>query len=123
MNISGAPLPLSAARRSHGVSSFLKAHGKTDMVEKEMFVLKLIKHPNIIELITHFETEDKFYLVFPVATGGELFDRIVERKRFTEKDAAIIMATVINVGWSLDWIANYLQTSDRRRPSLPFISL
>ncbi|KAI9015495.1 kinase-like domain-containing protein [Hyaloraphidium curvatum] len=76
--------------------SFLKAHGKTDMVEKEMFVLGLIRQPNIIELIDHFESSDKYYLVFPVATGGELFDRIVERKRFTERDAAIIMATVIN---------------------------
>lgn len=38
---------------------FLKAHGKTDMVEKEMFVLGLIRQPNIIELVDHFESNDK----------------------------------------------------------------
>ena len=32
--------------------------------------------------------QDKYYIVTQLATGGELFDRICEKGRFTEKDAA-----------------------------------
>lgn len=32
--------------------------------------------------------QDKFYIVTQLATGGELFDRICEQGKFTEKDAA-----------------------------------
>lgn len=66
------------------------------MVKRETYVLRLMRHPNIIRLIETFETSEKYYMVFELATGGELFDRIVERGKFTERDAAIIMATVIN---------------------------
>jgi calcium/calmodulin-dependent protein kinase I len=33
-------------------------------------------------------TQDKFYIVTQLATGGELFDRICEYGKFTEKDAS-----------------------------------
>lgn len=32
--------------------------------------------------------QDKYYIVTQLALGGELFDRICEKGRFTEKDAA-----------------------------------
>lgn len=32
--------------------------------------------------------QDKYYIVTQLATGGELFDRICEKGRFTEKDAS-----------------------------------
>ncbi|KAJ3342551.1 hypothetical protein HDU93_001938 [Gonapodya sp. JEL0774] len=35
-------------------------------------------------------------MVFELATGGELFDRILERGSFTEKDAAVIVVTVLS---------------------------
>jgi calcium/calmodulin-dependent protein kinase I len=43
-----------------------------------------------------FESRESFYLVFELATGGELFDRIAERGRFTERDAADIVFQILN---------------------------
>ena len=40
-------------------------------------------------------TQDKYYIVTQLATGGELFDRICEKGRFTEKDASSTIRQVL----------------------------
>lgn len=40
--------------------------------------------------------QDKFYIVTELATGGELFDRICEQGRFTEKDASQTIKQVLS---------------------------
>merc|ERR1712137_956515 len=56
-----------------------------------MQVLESVKHPNIIELKEVFETDEMLYIVTEVVTGGELFDRIVNKGSYTEKDAASLV--------------------------------
>ena len=36
------------------------------------------------QLYDHFESKDKFYLCFQLASGGELFEVIQTRGKFTE---------------------------------------
>lgn len=39
--------------------------------------------------------QDKFYIVTQLATGGELFDRICDKGKFTEKDASQTIKQVL----------------------------
>jgi len=39
--------------------------------------------------------QDKYYIVTQLATGGELFDRICEQGKFTEKDASQTIRQVL----------------------------
>jgi len=64
---------------------------KPEMLRNEVEILLQIDHPNIIKLIDLFDTEDKLYLVMELVTGGELFDRIVEREQYSEADAKEVM--------------------------------
>lgn len=41
------------------------------------------------------ENQDKYYIVTQLATGGELFDRICEQGKFTERDASQTIRQVI----------------------------
>ncbi|KAJ1929577.1 Calmodulin-dependent protein kinase cmk2 [Tieghemiomyces parasiticus] len=69
-------------------------NGDPTMVNKEINVMRGLKHPNIVQLYDYFESRDRYYLVFSLATGGELFERISQQGRFSEKDAVRVMRTV-----------------------------
>ncbi|KAI9029307.1 kinase-like domain-containing protein [Hyaloraphidium curvatum] len=102
--------------------SFLVAHKKSGMIKRETFVLGLVQHPNIISMHDVFETKDQWYIVFELATGGELFDRIVERGRFTERDAAVVMATVLNAVVYLHEQPNEIVHRDLKPENLLFLN-
>mmetsp|Transcript_11081 Transcript_11081/g.23390 ORF Transcript_11081/g.23390 Transcript_11081/m.23390 type:complete len:527 (-) Transcript_11081:700-2280(-) len=53
----------------------------------EINVLKLLKHPHIIRLYDVFDEPQYYYLVTEQMRGGELFDRIVAKQYYNEKEA------------------------------------
>ena len=57
----------------------------------EIDILKNLTHPNILRLYEVFEDEKNIYLVTEMCDGGELFDEILNRKSFSEKDAAYVL--------------------------------
>ncbi|XP_078279703.1 calcium/calmodulin-dependent protein kinase type IV-like [Rhinoraja longicauda] len=66
---------------------------KTNKIDKkiartEIGVLLRLSHPNIIKLKEIFETPTEIILILELVTGGELFDRIVEKGYYSERDAA-----------------------------------
>ncbi|KAK4698099.1 calcium/calmodulin-dependent protein kinase I, partial [Lecanoromycetidae sp. Uapishka_2] len=69
--------------------------GNEKMVYDEMVLLQRMKHPNIVRFHDWFESKDKYYIVTQLATGGELFDRICEYGKFTEKDASQTIRQVL----------------------------
>ncbi|XP_060628825.2 calcium/calmodulin-dependent protein kinase type 1G isoform X1 [Anolis sagrei] len=64
-------------------------------LENEIAVLKKIKHDNIVTLEDIYESATHYYLVMQLVSGGELFDRILERGVYTEKDASIVIQQVL----------------------------
>ena len=48
---------------------------------QEMFLLRRLKHPNIIEFVDMFEVNDIYYLVMKLATRGDLAYRISAQRR------------------------------------------
>src|SRR4051812_36569776 len=58
-----------------------------------IFVLQ-IDHPNCVKLYEMFETSKKLYMVLELLTGGELFDRIVAKGSYSEKEAAAIIKDI-----------------------------
>lgn len=70
--------------------------GNEIMVTDELRLLQELHHPNIVGFRDWFESRDKFYIVTQLATGGELFDRIVQQGRFTEHDASLVVVQILD---------------------------
>lgn len=69
-----------------------------DDVRREVEIMKhLHNHQNIVSLKDTYEDEDAVHIVMELCEGGELFDRIVARGHFTERAAAAVMKTIVEV--------------------------
>lgn len=67
-------------------------------VRREVEIMKhMPKHPNIVSLKDTYEDDSAVHIVMELCEGGELFDRIVARGHYTERAAAFIMRTTVEI--------------------------
>lgn len=58
-----------------------------EALKDEIAVLKELQHQHIIRLYDVFDESQYYYLVTEKMSGGELFDRIVQKSYYNEKEA------------------------------------
>ena len=64
------------------------------VVHDEVEIMHKVQHVNCVQLFEMFETNKKIYMVMELLTGGELFDRIVSKGSYSEKEASEVTANV-----------------------------
>ncbi|XP_029010997.1 caM kinase-like vesicle-associated, like [Betta splendens] len=76
---------------------FLKKDGRKvrKAAKNEIMILKLVNHPNILQLIDTFETRKEYFIIQELATGGDVFDWILDQGNYTEKDASNVIRQVL----------------------------
>ena len=87
---SGAQRAVKVLRKSH------MDEDEKKMLFNEINNLKDLDHPNILKMYEFFEDEKRYYIVTDICKGGELFDEIVARGKFSEKDASLLMKQVLS---------------------------
>lgn len=60
-------------------------------------IMKKLDHPNIIRIFDFFQDDRHFYIVTELCNGGELFDVIMEKEFFSEKEAAETIHQILSV--------------------------
>ncbi|XP_040203695.1 hormonally up-regulated neu tumor-associated kinase homolog A-like [Rana temporaria] len=55
-------------------------------MKREPRIHQMVKHPNIVQLYETLETENSYYMVMELCEGGDLMDRICDKKKLEEKE-------------------------------------
>jgi len=85
------------ASKTVAIKCIKKAKGsKLAIIQAEVDILKQVDHPYIVKCYDAFDTKECMYLVLEIMKGGELFDRIVDKGHFTEKDAVGVTAKLLS---------------------------
>jgi len=66
------------------------------LLKREIRIMKKLNHAHVLKLYEVYEFEDSFYLVMELVKGKELFDKIVQRGMYSERDAAHIISQVLS---------------------------
>ena len=62
----------------------------------EIDILKQVDHPNIVKCYDIYEDEKYIYIVMELLQGGELFDQILKKEKFSEKEARDVVAPIFD---------------------------
>ncbi|KAJ8445738.1 hypothetical protein Cgig2_026065 [Carnegiea gigantea] len=78
--------------------SKLRTEVDIEDVRREVEIMRhLPKHPNIVAFKEAYEDKEAVYLVMELCEGGELFDRIVAKGHYSERAAAQVVRTILQV--------------------------
>jgi len=64
------------------------------VVHDEVEIMHKLNHANCVQLFEMYETPKKIFMVMELLTGGELFDRIVAKGSYSEKEAAELIKDI-----------------------------
>jgi len=86
-----------------GISYAVKIVDRNKLTEEdaaalldEVAILKEFEHAHVIKLFDFFEEPNTYYLVMERMSGGELFDRIVAKLYYNEKEARDVCKTLLD---------------------------
>ncbi|XP_039135783.1 calcium-dependent protein kinase 2-like [Dioscorea cayenensis subsp. rotundata] len=93
-------------RKATGEQFACKTIAKRKLVNKEdvedvrrevQIMHHLTGQPNIVELKGAYEDKQSVHLVMELCAGGELFDRIIAKGHYTERAAASLLRTIVQI--------------------------
>ncbi|KAL0732208.1 hypothetical protein Bca4012_008417 [Brassica carinata] len=67
-----------------------------EQLKREISTMKLIKHPNVVEIMEVMASKTKIYIVLELVNGGELFDKIAQQGKLKEDEARSYFHQLIN---------------------------
>jgi calcium-dependent protein kinase len=62
----------------------------------EIKILMEIDHPNVMKIFEYYYDELNYYIVSEYIPGGDLYEFIIKTKRFTERQAALIIYQILS---------------------------
>ncbi|GAY66294.1 hypothetical protein CUMW_247590 [Citrus unshiu] len=88
---------LQFACKSISKKKIIAAHERDDVRREVEIMRHLSGQPNIVQFKAAYEDDQCVHIVMEYCAGGELFDRIIARGHFSERDAASVFRVIMNV--------------------------
>jgi serine/threonine protein kinase len=68
---------------------------REETLNNEIDILSKVDHENIVRMHAIFDTEEHLFIVMELMEGGELYEEIIQRSVFSEKDSAVIVKQLL----------------------------
>lgn len=72
-----------------------KTQEEKEKIIHEIDILIKLDHPHIVKIYEYFVTNKAIFIILEYLSGGELFDKIIQSKNFTEKVAKKYMYEIL----------------------------
>ncbi|UZO29188.1 uncharacterized protein OCT59_022675 [Rhizophagus irregularis] len=69
--------------------------GRENLLDTELGVLKKVDHPNIVKQKDLYESKEGVFIITELASGGELFNQLLLKGSYTERDAANLVKQIL----------------------------
>ena len=89
-------------KNSYALKTIMKSKvPDTEVLKREIEIMQTVNHPHIIRLYDVFEDDKNIFLVTELCSGGELYDRVLDKtlsdeQHFSEYDAARITRNILS---------------------------
>eukprot|EP00457_Paulinella_chromatophora_P001478 gb/GEZN01001480.1/.p1 GENE.gb/GEZN01001480.1/~~gb/GEZN01001480.1/.p1 ORF type:complete len:657 (-),score=65.58 gb/GEZN01001480.1/:888-2858(-) len=90
-----ATVRASGEKRAVKVIHKRKVQEDLEKLRREVSIHGSLSHPNVVRCYEAYENDESLFIVMEVCSGGELYDRIAEKKRFSENEARKTFTQVV----------------------------
>jgi calcium-dependent protein kinase len=73
-----------------------KLKEKLYLLKRELEILASLDHPNIIKFHETYQDERYVYILMEHCSGGELLEKLIQKKSLKEKDAAKVIYSLLS---------------------------
>ena len=85
-------------RGEGGLEGFKMSHAEALVTNEVLVMMRIVDmvspHPHVIHLVDVYEDDHAVHLLLELCEGGELFDRIVQQRRYSEQHAAAVIRQI-----------------------------
>ncbi|XP_028801246.1 CBL-interacting serine/threonine-protein kinase 24 isoform X1 [Neltuma alba] len=67
--------------------STILEHRMVEQIKREISIMKIVRHPNIVRLHEVLASQTKIYIILEFVMGGELYDKIVQQVKLSENES------------------------------------
>ncbi|KAI4344139.1 hypothetical protein L6164_011405 [Bauhinia variegata] len=67
--------------------STILEHRMVEQIKREISIMKIVRHPNIVRLQEVLASQTKIYIILEFVMGGELYDKIVQQGKLSETES------------------------------------
>jgi len=82
--------------KSFAVKIIQKKMVRLEVLEREISIMQKIRHPHVLSMQEVFEDATTVSIVLDLVNGGELFEKVIQRGHFSEKDASILVKQILD---------------------------
>jgi serine/threonine protein kinase len=93
---SGRPVAIKVMTKKDPQANRFSKNGTPLYITREIAILRILKHPHVLQLWDVLETDNKMYLILEYAGGGELYSYIMQHHRLPLDDALRFIRQIVS---------------------------